>query len=176
MGRKILMVLLITMLVFSFNKTVQAGNITTDGGSISVPVTYTVENTSFVITVPTTINADVKETSFAIGASKVNIKPEQYIEVFITEGCDKDGKVKLMRQNEAPGTEVSYLESTLSIKGKNIKDNSFRVGYFKDGSDSTKNLDGAVTMSGLNVTASTKAGVYRGNICFTVELRDGANE
>jgi hypothetical protein len=118
----------------------------------------------------------VKETSFAIGASKVNIKPEQYIEVFITEGCDKDGKVKLMRQNEAPGTEVNYLESTLSIKGKNIKDNSFRVGYFKDGSDSTKNLDGAVTMSGLNVTASTKAGVYRGNICFTVELRDGANE
>ena len=50
------------------------------------------------------------------------------------------------------------------------------MGYFKDGSDSTKNLDGAVTMSGLNVTASTKAGVYRGNICFTVELRDGANE
>jgi hypothetical protein len=50
------------------------------------------------------------------------------------------------------------------------------VGYFKDGSNSTVNLDGAVTLSPLNVNSETKAGVYRGNICFTVELRDGVNE
>lgn len=176
MGRKILMILLIAVMVFSINKTVQAGNITTDGGSISVPVTYTVNNSAFVITVPTTINADVKETSFSIGASKVNIRPDQCIEVFITEGCDKDGKIRLTRQNVAQGVEESYLETTASIKGKNVKDNSFRVGYFKDGSNSTVNLDGAVTLSPLNVNSETKAGVYRGNICFTVELRDGANE
>jgi hypothetical protein len=96
--------------------------------------------------------------------------------VFITEGCDKDGKIRLTRQNVAQGVEESYLETTAIIKGKNVKDNSFRVGYFKDGSNSTVNLDGAVTLSPLNVNSETKAGVYRGNICFTVELRDGVNE
>ena len=175
MGRKIIMVLLVTVLVFSIRKTVNAANITTDGGSVSVPVTYTVDNTSFIITVPTVINADVKETSFAIGASKINLRPDQCIEVFITEGCDENGKIRLIRQGGNPAADTDYLETTVSIKGKNIKDNAYRVGYFKDSGNSTENLDGAVTLSGLNVTAETKAGVYKTNICFTVELRDGVN-
>lgn len=171
MGRKILMTLIITVMIFALNVKVQAADISENGGKVTVPVTYSVNNTSFIISVPTVIKADTVETSFEITAKEVNLRPEEYIEVFLTEGCDENGRISLKRK----GSE-DYLVTTASVGGKNISENNYRVGYFKDGESATRNLDGAVTLSGLNVTRETRSGDYSAGICFVVELRDDLNE
>lgn len=173
MGKKILMLILTAVMVFSLKETVHATDINTNGGSATVPVKYTVDNTSFIITVPTVIWADKTETQFEITAKEINIRPDEHLQVFITEGCNSEGKIILDRQGVAQGNEAQ-LETTALVGGKIVSANNFRVGHFKDSSSIT-NLDGKVTLSGLNVDEKTRAGDYQSTICFKVELSKDDN-
>lgn len=173
MGKKILMFILTAVMVFSIKETVHATEINSNGGSATVPVKYTVDNTSFLITIPTVIWADKKETQFEVSAKEINIRPDEHLQVFITEGCDSEGKLILERQGVTEGNE-SHLETTVLVSGRNVADNNYRVGHFKDGSSVT-NLDGKITLSGLNVDENTRAGDYWTTVCFKVELSKDEN-
>ena len=73
MGKKIIMILLSAVFIFTMSEQVRAAEISTNGGSVSVPVRYTVDNTAFTITIPTVIWAGTSETEFEIAAG--NLKP-----------------------------------------------------------------------------------------------------
>lgn len=171
MGKKILTGLLSLLFVFIISQRVDAAEITADGGSVSVPVTYTADTTAFVITIPAVITpSDVKQ-SFSIGASYMNLRPEQHIEVRVSKGCAAGGTVTLRRQNVADGKPAATLDTVLSVDGTTIDKNDFLVGYFCDGSESSKNILGDVSMSPLNVTSDTEAGDYTAALEFTVALK-----
>ena len=148
-----------------------ASEINTDGGSVSVPVTYTADTTSFVITIPAVINPTENGGSFSIGASHMNLRPDQHIEVSISSGCKAGGTVTLERQNVAAGKEVATLDTVFSIGGKTIDENGYVAGYFEDGKESEVNTMGDVTMSPLEITEDTEAGDYETAVEFTVALK-----
>lgn len=173
MGKKIFMFLLTVALIFGQNVTAYAANMTTSGEEVSVPVKFSVNNTSFIITVPTVIMASDSGSEFTITASDINLRPEEYLEIFITKGCNENGSIILERQNVPEGKEIATLKTDVSINGKSIKDNNFRVGYFKDGSNSNENLDGKVTLSGIEINEDTESGDYATTVCFKVELKVG---
>ncbi len=172
MIKKIIAVVLTAVMTLVMSEAAYAQNITTDGGSVDVPVRYTVNNTAFVITVPEVITAQVVDTQFSIGASYMNLRPDEYVEVTITSGCDAVGTVELIRQGAELGRNNDSLETTLTANGKVISDNRFVVGYFSDSNDSTINQTGPITMSGLKVNENTQAGDYEALVEFTVTLRD----
>ena len=95
MGKKIIMILLSAVFIFTMSEQVRAAEISTNGGSVSVPVRYTVDNTAFTITIPTVIWAGTSETEFEITAGNINLRPDEEIQVFIKEGCDEQSKIKL---------------------------------------------------------------------------------
>lgn len=171
MGKKILTGLLALFFVLTISQQVDAAEINTDGGSVSVPVTYTADTTAFVITIPAVISPSEKESSFNVGASYMNLRPEQYIEVSVSKGCKTGGVVTLERQNVAEGKPAATLDTVFSVGGETIDGNGYLVGYFKDGSESRVNILGDVTMSALNVTEDTEAGDYRTTLEFTVALK-----
>ena len=171
MGKKILTGLLAVLFIFTISQRVDAAEINTDGGSASVPVTYTAATTAFVITVPALISPSEEESTFKIGASYMNLRPEQHIEVSVSKGCRAGGIVTLERQNVAEGKPVARLDTVFSVGGMTIDNNGYLVGYFSDSDESCVNLLGAVTMSPLNVTADTEAGDYMTTIEFTVALK-----
>lgn len=175
MIKKILAGILAAACVLLATEKVWADTISTDGGTSSVPVRFTVDNTAFEITIPAVIMPKGNETdTFSIGASRINLRPDEEIDVTIIGGCSQDGEVRLVRQNVPDGKEAAYLTTTLSTSGQNISGTGFLVGKFRDGADSTVNLIGDVTMSALEIDESTQAGDYLAVIEFRVDLkRDG---
>ena len=171
MSKKILMVIVTVIMIFTLKGTAYAAELTGDGDSVNVPVRYTVNNTAFVITVPMVITADTKDCYFEISASKMNLRPDEAVVVSIVSGCDIDGAVNLVRQDVATDKPVATLKTMLTVGGKSIVENDYRVGYFRDSINSEINLDGKVTLSGLEINENTEAGDYEGIIRFQVELR-----
>lgn len=171
MIKKMIMGLLAAVFILVTGETVYAANISKDGGSAQVPVTYTVDNTAFVITIPAVIAPGAEGTDFEVGAASMNLRPEQYVEVSISSGCDEDGTVTLKRQNVPVGKPVATLSTVFSVGGKNIGANGYLVGRFEDGADSTSNRLGTVSMSALSVDESTEAGDYMTTIEFKVRLK-----
>lgn len=168
MGKKILLVVMILVFGFSFTESVKAGELKSDGDNLSVPVKYTVDNAAFTITVPTVIVADTQDVKFLVQASNINIRPDKKLEVFISEGCDDNGVIRLNRLGDSDN---NYLETKVTIAGKSVADNNKRVALFKDLSGTT-NIDGEVTLSGLDINENTKAGDYLATIVFKVEMND----
>lgn len=170
MGKKILCVLLTIFLVMTLRITIKAGTLTKDGDSVEVPVKYTVDNTEYIITIPAEITVTNEETNFIVTAEKMNLRPDEEVVVKIVKGCDANGDVALVRQQEdlenAPVLTTSFTQN-----GKSIADNDFIVGQFVDGVDSKVNVLGAVSMSAPVIDENTKAGDYIGIIQFEVELR-----
>lgn len=174
--KKILIGFLAAACVLLAGERVWADTISTNGGTSSVPVKFTVDNTAFVITVPAVITPQKgADSSFAISATKMNLRPDEEIQVSIVGGCDANSVVKLVRQNTPEGKEPAYLTTTLTTSGTKIGTNNFLVGRFRDGADSTKNLVGAVTMSALAVNENTEAGEYLAMIDFKVDLKRNGN-
>ncbi|MBD5157288.1 MAG: hypothetical protein HDT13_06615 [Butyrivibrio sp.] len=171
MNKKILMGILTAVFIMVMGETVYAANMNADGQTAQVPVTYTVSNTSFVITIPAVIAPGAEGTSFEIGASGMNLRPEEYIEVSVSSGCAGDGTVTLKRQNVPEGKPVATLSTVFSVGGQNIGANGFLVGRFEDGADSRVNRLGAVSMSALNVDENTEAGDYMTTVEFKVKLK-----
>ena len=171
MGKKILTGLLALLFVFTVSQRVDASEINTDGGSVSVPVTYTAATTAFVITIPAVISPSNDEQSFSIEASYMHLRPEQYIEVSVSSGCGEGGVVTLKRQNVSEEKPTATLDTVLSVGGNTIDKNGYLVGFFCHGSESSVNILGDVTMSPLNVTSDTEAGDYRTTLEFTVALK-----
>ncbi|MCM1307061.1 MAG: hypothetical protein NC223_00515 [Butyrivibrio sp.] len=171
MGKKILMGILAAIFIMVTGEKVYAANLNADGQTASVPVKYTVNSTAFVITLPAVISPGAEGASFEIGASEMNLRPEQYIEVSVSSGCGEDGTVTLKRQNVPEGKPVASLSTVFSVGGQNIGANGFLVGSFEDGADSRKNLLGAVSMSALKVDAATEAGDYMTTVEFKVKLK-----
>lgn len=163
--------ILTAVFIMVMGETVYAANLNTDGQTAQVPVTYTVSNTSFVITIPAVIAPGAEGTSFEIGASGMNLRPEEYIEVSVSSGCAGDGTVTLKRQNVPEGKPVATLSTVFSVGGQNIGANGFLVGRFEDGADSRVNRLGAVSMSALNVDENTEAGDYMTTVEFKVKLK-----
>lgn len=170
MIRKILTGVLALVLIMSISEAAYGASISTDGGSAAVPVTYTVDNSSFEITVPALITPSTEEESFLIGASNMNIRPDQYVEVRVISGCDQNGTVTMERQNVPVGKQTATLETTFSVAGKNISETDYVVGHFEDGS-SIVNTAGAVTMSAVTVDETTQAGDYLATVEFRVDLK-----
>ena len=170
MGKKILCILLTILLVMTLRTTINAGSLTKDGDSVSVPVKYTVDNTEFIITIPAEITVGNVETSFEITAEKMNLRPDEEVIVKIVDGCDANGEVTLVRQQEdmenAPVLTTKFTQNT-----KSIAENDYVVGKFVDSADGKVNVLGAVSMSPPVVDENTKAGDYIGTIQFEVELR-----
>lgn len=171
MNKKILMGILAVIFIMVTGETVYAANMNADGQTAQVPVTYTVSNTSFVITIPAVIAPGTEGTSFEIGASNMNLRPEEYIEVSVSSGCAEDGTVTLKRQNVPEGKPVATLSTVFSVGGQNIGSNGFLVGRFEDGADSRVNRLGTVAMSALNVDGNTEAGDYMTTVEFKVKLK-----
>ena len=169
MGKKILCVLLTILLVMTLRTTINAGTLTKDGDSISVPVKYTVDNTEFVIIIPAEITVGNEETSFLIMAEKINIRPDEEVIVRISEGCNENGAITLVRQQENEDAPVLFTD--LTQNGVNIAENDYIVGKFVDSDNSTNNTLGEVNMSVPVVDENTRAGDYIGTICFEVEIR-----
>ncbi len=170
MGKKIFGVLLTIFLVFAVTINVNAATLTEDGGSVTVPVRYTVDNTEYIITFPAEITVGNEDTSFEIKAEKMNLRPDEEVVVLIKEGCDPSGNVILKRQ-QSDLENAPILTTSLTQSGISIVDNDFVVGKFIDGADSTVNTMGMVTMSVPVVDENTKAGDYIGTLQFEVELR-----
>ncbi|MGN0369139.1 MAG: hypothetical protein ACI4EW_01165 [Butyrivibrio sp.] len=174
MFKKVLVFVLGTIIFFSMSKAVYAADITitTDGGTVEVPVRYTVDNTSFIITIPAVIAPSTTESSFQIGADYMNLRPDQSVEVTVSSGCNSEGVVVLERQNVPNGKPVATLETTLSTRMGRINENGYLVGQFSDGENSTVNTLGSVSMSPLNVTENTEAGDYCAGIVFKVQVKN----
>ena len=100
MGKKILVLLLSVLMIFSYSVTVKAATLTTDGETVKVPVKYTVDNTEFIITVPAQLMLDSRDVSFTITAQGMNLRPDETVLVSISDGCDQNGGVELVRQND----------------------------------------------------------------------------
>lgn len=171
MYKKFIIGVLAVIMMFSMSEVVWADTISVNGGTSNVPVTFTVDNTSFVITIPKEIKPKANEDStFSIGATQMNLRPDERLDVTIASGCGAEGAVKLIRQNVPMGKEPASLTTKLSVKNQTIDKNHFLVGQFKDSANSTQNLLGNVTMSGLSVNSSTESGEYRATIEFKVEV------
>lgn len=173
MFKKIMVFVLGTIIFFSMSKAVYAADVTisTDGGTVEIPVKYTVDNTSFVITIPAVIAPSTTKSSFLIGAESMNLRPDQSVEVTISSGCNSESVVVLERQNVPEGKQVATLETTLSTQTGKISENGYLVGRFRDGTDSTLNILGSVSMSPLNVTENTESGDYAAGIVFKVQVK-----
>lgn len=171
MSKKIIIGILAVIFIMAAGQSVSAADISTNGGSAQVMVTYTVDNTAFVITIPAVIAPDAEGTDFEVGAKSMNLRPEQYVEVSISSGCDGSGTVTLERQNVPEGKPVATLSTVFSVGGKNIGANGCLVGRFEDGADSRINRLGAVSMSALPVTEDTEAGDYMATVEFKVMLK-----
>ena len=170
MGKKVLVVLLSILMIFSYSVTVKAATLTSDGDSVQVPVKYTVDNTQFLITIPAQITLDSRDVSFTVTSQGMNLRPDEMVVVSISSGCNQSGAVELVRQNDRQST-PSTLYTYLTIGGRNIAQNNFEVARFMDGDNSTQNILGAVVMSAPVINEDTKAGDYCGTIEFSVELR-----
>ncbi len=171
MIKKIVIGLLAAVFIMAMAENVYAADITSDGGTAVVPVKYTVNSTSFVIRIPAVIAPGTERASFEVGAQSMNLRPEQYVEVIISSGCDGNGMVTLCRQNVPEGKPVATLSTVFSVGGKNIGQNGHLVGRFEDGSDSRVNRLGEVSMSALAVDDNTEAGDYMATVEFTVKLK-----
>lgn len=170
MGKKILVVLLSILMIFSYSVSVNAATLTSDGETVKVPVKYTVNNTEFIITVPAQLMLESRDVSFTITAQEMNLRPDEIVVVSISDGCKEDGSVELVRQNDKQ-TRPSILYTYLTVDGENIAQNEYMVAKFMDGDNSTENLIGEVVMSAPVLTEDTKAGDYSGTLEFLVELR-----
>ena len=170
MGKKILVVLLSILMIFSYSVSVNAATLTSDGETVKVPVKYTVNNTEFIITVPAQLMLESRDVSFTITAQEMNLRPDEIVVVSISDGCKEDGSVALVRQNDKQ-TRPSILYTYLTVDGENIAQNEYMVAKFMDGDNSTENLIGEVVMSAPVVTEDAKAGDYSGTLEFLVELR-----
>lgn len=171
MGKKIIMGILAAIFIMVTGQKVYAANMNTDGQTATVPVRYTVSNTSFVITVPAVIAPGIEGRSFEIGAASMNLRPEQFVEVSVSSGCTENGTVTLKRQNVPEGKPVATLDTVFSVGDKNIGANGYLVARFEDGADSKVNRLGAVSMSALNVKEDTEAGDYMTTVEFKVRLK-----
>ena len=170
MGKKILTVLLTILLVFSSNMVVNAANLSSDGATTQVPVKYTAETTAFTIIIPAQLSPTNKSNTFQVTSSNMNLRPDEEIVVTISSGCNSSGEVLLKREGDKTSSQAT-LKTILTAGGKNISQNNYVVGLFKDSDTSTKNLTGNITMSGLSVDSSTKAGDYSAVVEFKVQLR-----
>lgn len=175
MGKKIFMVLLTMLMVFSTSVGVNAAELSSDGASVNVPVKYTVDNTEFVIRIPAEISPDMIDREFSITADRMNLRPDESVIVSVTGGCDENGVVILKRQGDN-SDKPSILTTSLMINGVSIADNNNIVAMFRDGDNSTENLLGNVKMSALVIDENTKSGDYIGTVEFKVELRSDTNE
>ncbi|MGN0373862.1 MAG: hypothetical protein ACI4EN_00050 [Butyrivibrio sp.] len=175
MKKMILTILLSIFFIFGISMRVDADTLDADGETARVPVKYTVDNTEFVICIPGEIAADTDSSAFIITADKMNLRPDEEVIVRISQGCDEEGRITLVRQNDSSGN-PAQLTTVLTTGDKNIAENNYIVGYFKDSDDSTKNTVGYINMSGLKTDEYTKAGDYLAVIEFQVELRRCGNE
>lgn len=170
MVKRILTGVLALVLILSVSEAAYAANITTDGGKATVPVTYTVNNSSFEVTIPAVIRPSTVESSFEVGATKVNIRPDEYVEVSISSGCDADSKVVMSRQNVPTDKTVATLETKFSAGGVLIGKNNYIVAHFEDGSKIVNSI-GDIKMSPVTVTQNTEAGDYSATVEFKVDLK-----
>lgn len=172
MSKKIIMCILAMILIFSGVHNVNAKTLSSDGETASVMVKYTADTTAFEIVIPSVICPDSNNSSFVVKASYMNLRPDEYVEVSIADGCKEGGVVSLMRQNVPNGKEVSVLDTILTIDNVTLDKLSYVVGRFEDGTDSAKNLVGDVNIGKLNVNKDTEAGDYAAVVEFKVELKN----
>lgn len=171
MVKKIIMGILSMVFIMAMGESVHAETLTASGSTAEVPVTYTVSGGEIIVTIPALIVPDTEETNFEVMARSMNLRPDQYVEVNITAGCDENGAVTLERQNVPDGKPVATLSTVFSVGGQSINKNNYLVGSFEDGTDSTINLLGPVSVSALNVDKNTEAGDYKGLVEFTVTIK-----
>lgn len=172
MSKKIIMCILAMILIFSGVQNVHAKTLSTDGETTSVTVKYTADTTAFEIVIPAFICPAGENSSFTVASSYMNLRPDEYVEVSIADGCKEGGKVSLKRQNVPAGKPVSVLETVLTIDNVTLDRLSYVVGRFEDGKDSTKNLIGSVMMGKLNINRDTEAGDYQAVVEFKVDLKN----
>ena len=172
MSKKIITILLTALMVLTMSQGVSAATLTTDGQTADVPVKYTAKTTAFSVTIPAALAPDgAKAKTFSISSAKMNLRPDEHIEVSISQGVDTNSAVTLLRQNVPAGKTVATLLTTLSVKGDVLSKNNNVVGYFADSATPTTNTIGAVTMSALNYNATTtEAGDYLGTVTFKISL------
>lgn len=175
MGKRILTALLTILLVFSSSMVVNATTLSSDGATTQVPVKYTVNNTAFVINIPSELTPDTELKSFTITAESMNLRPDEELVVKISSGCNEYGQVILTREGDKTSNPAT-LYTLLVCNGMNIARGDYLVGLFRDSDDSTHNIAGKVNMSALKVESDTKAGDYSAVVEFKVEIRKVTNE
>ena len=171
MSKKIIMILITAALLFWRAVNVDAATLSSDGESADVMVKYTVNNTAYEITIPAVICPSTSESSFSVSSEYMNLRPDEYIQVSLSSGCEAEGIVTLKRQNVPKGKPVSEIDTVLSINGVTLDKLSNIVGRFEDGADSTRNLVDNVSVGKLNIDRTTEAGDYMAIVEFRVDLK-----
>lgn len=171
---KKLVLLALTVLIAGYTcEPVYAEDIVIDDeGEVSVPVRYTADTTSYTIKIPALITAGENVMEYSIEAEKINLRPDECVKVYISEGCDQNGTVTLTRQNVPTGKKAATLSTTFTIKNLNVpvSDNDYIVGYFEDSANSIENMVGSILVNPVNISDSTEAGDYSGTVTFAVIL------
>ena len=85
MGKKVLVVLLSILMIFSYSVSVKAATLNSDGDTVEVPVKYTVDNTEFLITIPAQLTLDSRDVSFSVTSQNMNLRPDETVIVSITK-------------------------------------------------------------------------------------------
>ena len=168
--KRIMVIIVAMAMIISSTNVVDAKTVSSAGETASVPVKYSVNNTGFIIEIPSVINVGSEDSTFAITAENVNLRPDEELSVVITEGCDDEGYVKLLRKKVPEGKKVAILKTRLSVQDNNLGENK-TVAKFVDSDESNTNLLGEVKMSGIVTDKNTEAGDYMGTLVFEVELK-----
>ena len=139
-----------------------AADVTTDGGSQSTTITYSV-NADYIVAIPETVALD---SDLTIKSTKANTEPGKAVKVSIS-GLNADGKAELARTND-----TDYKITADVKQGENALKNNDTVAAFAD--VTTETAATAITVSNAAAPDANpiKAGSYSGTLTFTISYEN----
>lgn len=139
-----------------------AADVTTDGGSNSTTITYSVD-TDYIVVIPETVALD---SDLTIKSTKANTEPGKAVKVRIS-GLNTNGKAELARAND-----TEYKITADVKRGEKALKNSDVVATFADVTAETAATAITVSNAASPDTNPIKAGSYSGTLTFTISYEN----
>lgn len=144
---------------------VQATDITESGSKTETTTVEYSQNSTWTVSIPKTTLSQSEEVIQTVSASKMDIRPEQKLQVKITGITD--GKVTLTR-NSSDSVTTTVTVSSGDENTKTLINGETVIAEFEDQSTSfANNTTGKLYFS--KVSEDTYAGDYTGTITYTME-------
>lgn len=170
--KKILSLVLAAIMMLSMTTTSFAADISTDGGSQEVKVTYGM-NEGFTVTIPTNFTIDESKKATAnVSASNVMIAHGKVLEVSVSgDDYDTTGSWELIDEAEA-ANKLTYTIGTTE-GGADIVNNSVVLSV---GAGEAYGSTVTEIMHFTVIDELSKAGTYKDTLTFTVSVEDAGVE